>query len=100
MAVEKSGRRIMSGSVTPVCPAAALRYGDSALTIQAHPEFGHDVTEAFLGLVAGDPAYPGALLDQARDGLDSPLDTTRVADWLAAFLSGVTATETRSRRHG
>ena len=82
------------------CPAAALRYGDSALTIQAHPEVGHDVTEAFLGLVAGDPAYPGALLDQARDGLARPLDTTPVVDWLADFLSAAAATETRSRRHG
>lgn len=82
------------------CPAAALRYGDRALTLQAHPEFGHDVTEAFLGLVAGDPAYPGTLLDQARDGLARPLDTTPVVDWLADFLSAAAATETRSRRHG
>ena len=82
------------------CPAAALRYGDRALTLQAHPEFGHDVTEAFLGLVAGDPAYPGALLDQARDGLARPLDTTPVVDWLADFLSAAAAAETRSRRHG
>ena len=93
-----AGAEVVASSA--FCPAAALRYGDRALTLQAHPEFGHDVTEAFLGLVAGDPAYPGALLDQARDGLARPLDTTPVVDWLADFLSAAAAAETRSRRHG
>ena len=93
-----AGAEVVASSA--FCPAAALRYGDRALTLQAHPEFGHDVTEAFLGLVAGDPAYPGTLLDQARDGLARPLDTTPVVDWLADFLSAAAAAEIRSRRHG
>ena len=94
-----SGAEVVATSA--FCPAAALRYGDSALTIQAHPEFSHDVTEVFLGLVHNDPAYPGDRLDGARDGLARPLDTAPVVDWLAGFLDAAgAASDSRSRRHG
>lgn len=83
------------------CPAAALRYGDSALTVQAHPEFGRDVTAAFLGLKRDELTYPEDLLDQARVDLAHPLDTAPVVDWMADFLaSAATAAGERSRARG
>ncbi|WP_349361126.1 type 1 glutamine amidotransferase [Stappia sp.] len=59
---------------TPFCRHAALRYGDTALSFQPHPEF----TPAFFRdlLVARGEILPEATLDTARTRIDGPLDVS------------------------
>lgn len=70
---------------SPFCENAALVYGDSILTVQAHPEF----TRAFAADIIekrGRGLVPDPLLDAAVARLDQPLDDARVGDRIAAFF--------------
>ena len=68
------------------CPYAGLSYGDSIISVQAHPEFGADYETALL------EAYGGSVLPDtiAADGLDSMrdarADTALLANWFADFF--------------
>ena len=83
------------------CPVAAMRFGNWGLTVQAHPEFGRDVTATFLDIPLDPSIYPADRLDAARRTLDRPLDTAPVVDWLAGFLEASVgdAQDRRSRHH-
>ena len=67
------------------CANAAVVYGDRALTIQAHPEYGPDVIE---GLIAyrGRGNVPDPLLDEAAEKLDDPIASSTIADQMADFF--------------
>jgi len=69
----------------PFCPYAGLRYGDRALTVQAHPEF----DDAFLtGLIEtrGRGLVPDDRLDAALARLGPDNDAGRIAARIATFL--------------
>lgn len=71
---------------SPFCANAALVYGDRALTVQAHPEYGHDFIDGLIR-TRGPGVVPDALLAQARDRLGARLDSPRVADRIAEFFT-------------
>ncbi len=67
------------------CENAALVYGDSIFTVQAHPEF----TPAFVaGLIEkrGRGLVPDPLLDAALAQADAPVDNARLARQIATFF--------------
>lgn len=69
----------------PFCPYAGLRYGDRAMSVQAHPEF----DDAFIaGLIEtrGRGVVPDARLDAALAALDRGGDAAVIAARIAAFL--------------
>lgn len=69
------------------CENAALVYGDSAFTVQAHPEF----RDAFVeGLMAtrGPGLVPDEVMAAAREKLGRPNDAATLADRIAAFFLG------------
>lgn len=67
------------------CRHAVLAYGDRALGIQAHPEYGPDFLDGLLALRAG--ALPPGLAEAARARLrDAPPDQARYADMIAEFF--------------
>ncbi|SEO63149.1 GMP synthase (glutamine-hydrolysing) [Salinihabitans flavidus] len=67
------------------CAHAALVYGDRALTIQPHPEFGPDFIEGLIH-TRGKGVVPQELLDKAESTLDQPLASDIIADQIADFL--------------
>lgn len=81
------GARVLASSDS--CAHAALAFGDHILTVQAHPEFGHDF---IAGLIEsrGPGIVPDDLLDRARAGLGAPVDNDRLADRMAACLGVAT----------
>jgi GMP synthase-like glutamine amidotransferase len=73
---------IVSGSET--CPYAVLRYGDTTLTYQAHPEFTADFVR---GLVATrGQNLPDAIKSGARSADDAEIARARTSAEIAAFL--------------
>jgi GMP synthase-like glutamine amidotransferase len=77
------GARVLASN--DFCTHAALAYGDSILTIQPHPEFGRPLIEGLITHRAPG-VVPADQIADARDRLDVPLDSTRFADRMAAFL--------------
>ncbi len=75
-------------SSSDFCPYAGLGYGDSIITIQAHPEFEEDYELALLNLYGGnivpEPVASKALADMQTSGRKA--DTQVLADWLARFF--------------
>lgn len=69
----------------PFCENAALVYGDRALTVQAHPEYGPDFIEGLME-TRGRGVVPDPLMDAARARLDQPLDDQTLAARIAAFF--------------
>lgn len=67
------------------CAYAALRYGDRAYSVQAHPEFGPGIVGGLIE-TRGPGLVPEAQLAAARATLDAPLDTAETAAEIAAFL--------------
>ena len=78
---------------TPFCKYAALAYGDSALTIQPHPEFSagymRDLIEARRDVL------PEEVAERGLASVDPDNDSAKFAEWVKAFLR---ATQTASRR--
>ena len=69
----------------PFCAYAGLRYGDRALTVQAHPEF----DDAFVGGLIetrGRGVVPDDRLDAAIARLGGPSDADAIAARIAAFF--------------
>lgn len=77
------GARVLASN--DFCANAALAYGDTILTIQPHPEFGRPLIEGLITHRAPG-VVPADQIADARDRLDRPLDSTRFADRMAAFL--------------
>ena len=69
------------------CKNAALIYGNTALTMQPHPEFSNEITASYLEALRGRPGYPDALMDAAGAQLPHPIDADRIADQIADFFA-------------
>ena len=75
-------------SSSEFCPYAGLSYGESIITIQAHPEFEEDYELALIDTFAGN-RVPQAIADEAREDIrvnGQKADTQVLADWLATFF--------------
>lgn len=68
------------------CPYAGLSYGDSIISIQAHPEFGQAYENALLEAYGGSvlPADVTAVAHASMQGATA--DTELLANWFADFL--------------
>jgi GMP synthase-like glutamine amidotransferase len=69
------------------CPCAGLSYGDSIISVQAHPEFGAEYETALLEAYGGSvvpAAVAAAGLDSMGDGARA--DTALLANWFANFF--------------
>ena len=75
-------------SSSEFCPYAGLSYGESIITIQAHPEFEEDYELALIDTFGGN-RVPQAIADEAREDIrvnGQKADTQVLADWLANFF--------------
>jgi GMP synthase (glutamine-hydrolysing) len=80
------------------CPFAGLSYGDSIISVQAHPEIEEPYERDLLELFAG-RSLPLDLAQRGIATLDAgiPVDTRLVANWFAEFfLSRETTAQTAS----
>jgi GMP synthase-like glutamine amidotransferase len=69
----------------PFCPYAGLRYGNSALTFQAHPEFDDDFLAGLIE-TRGRGLVPDDRLDAALDRLGGRNDADAIASRIAQFF--------------
>ena len=67
------------------CENAALVYGDTAYTVQAHPEFSDDFV-AGLMRTRGKGVVPDPLMEAAMGRLGPTNDAARIADRIAEFF--------------
>ncbi|SHH56498.1 type 1 glutamine amidotransferase [Cognatishimia maritima] len=67
------------------CKHAALLYGNRALTIQAHPEFGPEMVEG-LALTRAEIVNDPAQISEALLALDEPLANEIIGDQIADFF--------------
>ena len=67
------------------CQYAALAYGDRALTIQPHPEFGPDMIDGLIEF-RGKGAVPENLIKKAEAQLAQPTASETFADQMADFF--------------
>ncbi len=77
------GARVIASN--DFCENAALVYGDRALTVQPHPEFGPGFVQDLIE-TRGRGLVPDAQLDAALDRLDQPLSTQDMAGMIADFF--------------
>lgn len=77
------GAEVLASS--PFCENAMLAYGDRALTLQPHPEYGADF---IAGLIEkrGRGVVPDALLDDAKARLDTDITRDRMVDKMVRFF--------------
>jgi GMP synthase-like glutamine amidotransferase len=77
-------------SSSEFCPFAGLSYGDSIISIQAHPEFEEAYELALIDIYGGN-IVPEPVAAEALDimrNTQCKADTQMLADWLAAFFIG------------
>ncbi len=69
------------------CPFAGLSYGESIISVQAHPEFEEDYELALLELFGGN-VIPAEVAQAALEDMDAGAraDTQLLADWFAEFF--------------
>lgn len=69
------------------CPYAGLSYGDSIISVQAHPEFEEAYEQALLQMFGG-TLIPAEISQAALDGMQAGAraDTRVLADWFAEFF--------------
>jgi len=74
-------------SSSEFCPFAGLSYGDSIISVQAHPEFEEAYENALLDAYGGS-VVPAEVVEQARLTMDAgnKADTRVLADWFAEFF--------------
>ena len=75
-------------SSSEFCPYAGLSYGDSIISVQAHPEFDEDCELALLNMYSGN-IVPQPIAAEAIDNMKIPgrkADTQLLANWLADFF--------------
>ncbi len=80
------GAKVFSSS--DFCPYAGLSYGDSIITVQAHPEFEEEYELALLDLYGGN-IVPESVASRALAGMQSSgrkADTRMLADWFVRFF--------------
>lgn len=77
-------------SSSEFCPYAGLSYGDSIISVQAHPEFEEDYELALIDIYGGN-IVPEPITVEALDKMRNKgrkADTQLLANWLAAFFIG------------
>jgi GMP synthase-like glutamine amidotransferase len=77
-------------SSSEFCPYAGLSYGDSIISVQAHPEF-EEVYELALIDIYGGNIVPDTVAAEALDIMrktEYKADTQMLADWLSSFFIG------------
>ena len=77
-------------SSSEFCPYAGLSYGDSIISIQAHPEFEEAYELALIDMYSGN-IVPKAVAAEALDKIQTSglkADTALLADWLSSFFLG------------
>ena len=67
------------------CENAALLYGDTIYTVQAHPEIRDDYMDGLIE-ARGRGIVPDPVLDASRERLGTSLDDKAVADQIAEFF--------------
>jgi len=67
------------------CKNAALAYGNSIFTVQAHPEIRDDYMEGLMR-VRGPGIVPEPVLKESQEKLGTALDDAAVADHIAEFF--------------
>jgi GMP synthase (glutamine-hydrolysing) len=74
-------------SSSEFCPYAGLSYGDSIISVQAHPEFEEDYERALLELFGGS-IIPAEVSQAALADMDAgaTADTRLLADWFTEFF--------------
>jgi len=72
------------------CPIGAVRYPDSVLTVQFHPEFNMDYMFDLLDLRGG-VTIPIERTEAARKSLSQTSERSLIADWAADFFREQTA---------
>lgn len=72
-------------ATSPFCDYAALTYGNTVFTVQAHPEFDREATKLLLD-VRAPGVVPQDLIASATAELDRPTDDRRLAREIAAFF--------------
>jgi len=77
------GARVLGGNA--FCPYGMLGYGDSILTVQAHPEFDPDFVTGLID-TRGRGVVPDAQLDRAKADLTDHIDKPYLATRIAAFF--------------
>ena len=69
---------------SPFCRNAMLSYGDRAISVQAHPEFGHSFIEGLIEK-RGVGVVPAGRLDEARSTLGLDIQADEFARVIAGF---------------
>lgn len=67
------------------CPYGLLAYGETAMSIQPHPEFDADFERRLLATRRGS-VVPEAIADAALAGLDAPTDAAVFGRWMTRFF--------------
>lgn len=75
------------------CPYAALAYGETAMSVQPHPEFDASFKRDIIGLRRG-TAIPEAIADAALETLDGPTDSEMFGRWMTNFFRHASAHQT------
>ncbi|MEN8832203.1 MAG: type 1 glutamine amidotransferase [Pacificibacter sp.] len=68
------------------CEHAGLLYGDTLLTVQAHPEISPQITADYLKMAEQTGDYPNDVIDQARARNHLPTADADIARMMAQFL--------------
>lgn len=86
------GARVLASSAH--CDFAAIAYGDperpDAISVQPHPEFGAEFTEALIEVRAG-KVFPSDLAADARASIERPVANEAWARAIVAYLETVAA---------
>ena len=72
------------------CPYAALAYGETAMSIQPHPEFDASFERDIINLRRGS-AIPEALVDAALETINGPTDSEMFGRWVTNFFRHASA---------
>lgn len=70
---------------TPFCPFAALAYGDTAFSMQPHPEFDAEFERDIVTVRRGS-VIPEQIADEALASLDTGVDADIVGRWITRFF--------------
>lgn len=70
---------------SPFCPYAGLAYGETAMSVQPHPEFDAGFERALLTTRRGS-VIPQAVADAALAAVDGPTDSAIFGRWMTNFF--------------
>ena len=76
-------------SSSEFCPIAGITYGDTIISMQAHPEFEEEYELALLNMYGGE-LVPSDVANAAIDGIrdaGKKADTQMLAEWIAGFFT-------------